>query len=83
MHGMCSIKPSDLFVMNVDTRTRGHRFKICIERASRECRRRFFSVRVAPKWNNLPVDVAECTDLALFKNMLAECLGMRLFDFFD
>ena len=83
MHGVCSIDPGDLFIMNEGTRTRGHSFKISIERAVLECRRRFFSVRVAHEWNNLPAVVAECTDLSLFKHMLAQHLGERLFDYYD
>ena len=83
MHGMCSIKPSDLFKMSGDSRTRGHRFKVYVERATRDCRRRSFSVRVAVVWNNLPAEVAECSDLALFKNMLAQYLGMKLFEYYE
>ena len=82
-HGKCSISPLDIFVLPTRTGTRGHKFKIAHRHSTIECRRRFFSLRVADVWNGLPGCVVELDSLSDFKASLFGCLGEILFDFVE
>ena len=80
-HGLSSITPEDLFVLDTRPGTRGHRYKIMHRFACTEARRRFFSIRVAKPWNSLPDSVVSAVSLALFKKGLHNALGNSLFEF--
>lgn len=62
-HGLSAIKPSDIFLLAPDIGTRGHRFKIFVQRPQVEARKRFFSHRVVKYWNALPSDLVDSPSL--------------------
>ena len=82
-HGLSPITPSDLFIMAPDARTRGHRFKIRVQFAATEVRKRFFTHRVVEPWNSLPSNVVDASSLPVFKTRLHRFMGDKLFHFVD
>jgi len=81
--GLSPVSPSDLFVMAPDARTRGHRFKIQVQFAATDVRKKFFSHRVVEPWNSLPSDVVEASSLPVFKTRLHRFMGDGLFHYID
>ena len=77
-HGLCPIKPSDIWDTTTDHRTRGNRFKIRVRRCQLDTRARFFSERVVNEWNALPDWAVSSTSIAEFKSSLSTVLGKRL-----
>ena len=63
-----------LFERTYHRATRGHIYKISIPRCQTETFRRFFGVRLADIWNNIPADVVEAETLATFKSRLDRIL---------
>ena len=53
-HGLCPIQPAALWDIDADSRTRGHRFKLKVNRCEIDARARFFTNRVIRDWNSLP-----------------------------
>ena len=82
-NGLCSLSPTDIFVMAADVGTRGHRFKILPPHSSCDARNKFFTCRVIGEWNQLPSHVVEAQTLVAFKRQLHLFLGCRLFDYAD
>ena len=80
-HGHCQVSPEMLWDLNVDLRTRGHRFKIKSCRGQVDARTRFFSHRVIRDWNELPGWLVEEASLSQFKNGLSIVLGDRLYEY--
>ena len=80
-HGLSSIAPEDLFLMDSHPRTRGHRFKIRHKFAYTEARKRFFSIRCISSWNSLPDSVVSSSTLQTFKSGLHKSLGQSLFEY--
>ena len=80
-NGHCQLSPETLWDLDVDLRTRGHRFKIRSCRGQVDARTRFFSHRVIKYWNELPGWLAEETSLSQFKNGLSTVLGDRLYEY--
>ena len=78
-HGACHITPDKLWDLNIDGRTRGHRYKIRVCRGQVDARTRFFSHRVVRDWNGLPGWLVDENSLTQFKKGLADALGDRLF----
>ena len=81
-HGESVIKPEDILKLS-RTSTRGHSMKIFIERSNTDARKRFFTSRVAPEWNSLPVEVVEANTLERYKFLLLEHRRERHFEYFD
>ena len=82
-HEMCSIKPADIFDVAVDSRTRGHKFKVCVPIANLDIRKRFFSVRVVSCWNALGHDTVDASSIDVFKRLLCRDLGDALYHYQD
>ena len=82
-HNMCSIQPRDIFHFVTDSRTRCHKYKICVPIANIDVRKRFFSVRVIPWWNSLGHDTVEATSIDVFKRLLHRDLGDALYQYQD
>ena len=80
-HGLSSIAPEDLFLLDSHPRTRGHRFKIRHKFAYTEARKRFFSIRCISSWNSLPDSVVSSSTLQTFKSGLHKSLGQSLFEY--
>ncbi|KAF0314297.1 hypothetical protein FJT64_015231 [Amphibalanus amphitrite] len=80
-HSPGPIKPSDLWELSSERRTRGHQLKITVRRCQLDTRSRFFSERVVNEWNALPDSTVTSTSLAEFKSSLLKVLGDRLFDY--
>lgn len=80
-HGLSVITPSDLFILAPQVGTRGHRFKIQVQHATMEARKRFFSCRIIQPWNSLPSAIVDAPSLNVFKVRLHSFLGDRLFHF--
>jgi len=66
--GFSKIDRNKLFNYSVDTRTRGHAFKLVKDRPRLDVRKNFFSHRVVNIWNALPSDVVESESVNIFKN---------------
>lgn len=45
---------STMFSLNAAQRTRGHNYKLYVQRSRLESRKHFFSNRIVKSWNNLP-----------------------------
>ena len=69
LHGLLDVD-QDLLQLSTIKHTRGHRFKLDIERARTLPRRHFLSVRAAGRWNSLPSLVVSAPSLATFKSRL-------------
>ena len=81
VHNLCGIKPETLFTFLPGTRTRGHPYKMYVQRAKYDVRRRFLSYRVVKTWNSLSVDTVCAERLDTFKRLLHRDLGEQLYEF--
>jgi hypothetical protein len=61
------LKFDDVFVLDPNTITRGHNYKLRAPRCHTACRRNFFSIRIIPVWNHLPYSLVNCETLLDFK----------------
>ena len=82
-HSESFLSPEDLFIMAPYAPTRGHRYKIAHQHSSIDYRTRFFSLRCAGLWNNLPDSVVSLNSLSAFKSALHSAIPDILFDFED
>ena len=82
-HDEYDLDKSVFFKAPVDTRTRGHPYKIFKERVATSSRSHFFSSRVVELWNELPADVVTATSIDSFKEKLDRFWSSKdwLFDF--
>jgi len=51
---LSDLKFDDFFVLDSNTITRGHNYKLRAPRCHTACRRNFFSIRIIPVWYHLP-----------------------------
>ena len=59
------------FFQTVDNRaTRGHPHKLYKHHAKKDCRRKFFTLRIINTWNSLPTSVVTADTTITFKNRL-------------
>ena len=59
------------FFQTVDNRTtRGHPHKLYKHHAKKDCRRKFFTLRIINTWNSLPTSVVTADTITTFKNRL-------------
>ena len=82
-NGKCVIVPSDLFVMSPHAGTRGHIYKVMHMRSRLECRKRYFSIRVASAWNGLPEYLVVAESVEEFKRGLHVVISEKLYDYFE
>ena len=74
VHGLVSIKQNSIFsVVNSSMTTRGHKFKLAVQHSNCNLRHNFYSVRIVPIWNDLPVLVVEASSVSSFKNLVRSC----------
>ena len=68
LKGFSKVKCGTWFKLSVNSRTRGHRYKLVKSRSKLEVRKNFFSQRVVNEWNSLPSEVVEAESVNSFKN---------------
>ena len=74
VHGLICVEPNSIFTCNSSSMgTRGHKFKLAVQRTSSNVRHNFFSIRVVPMWNELPASVVECGSVDAFKKLVRFC----------
>ena len=61
------LKFDDFFEFDTNSVTRGHNLKLKLPHFKTDCRKNFFSIRIAPVWNSLPSNLVNCSSLVLFK----------------
>ena len=77
IHGLCDIPFNSLFrFVDHCHLTRGHNKKLETVRASEDCRKHFFSVRIIRTWNSLPSEIVNARSLPLFKSKI-KALDLR------
>jgi hypothetical protein len=74
VHGLIATKANSIFnVSSSSIATRGHKFKLSVQHSNSNVRHNFFTVRIVPIWNDLPVHVVEASSVAVFKNFIISC----------
>jgi len=68
--GLSSVPMNAFFDLNVDSRTRGHSWKIVKKSCKLDIRKYFFSERVIQRWNHLSQDGVDQATLNGFKMAL-------------
>ena len=68
--GFDRINYRDYFEFALESRTRGHSFKLLKKRSNGEFRKHFFTQRVVNFWNSLPQSVVDADSINSFKNRL-------------
>ena len=74
-HGKSTITPTDIFQQPLRHGTRGHCFKVYVQRAVGNVRQRSFSHLRVDIWNGLPENVVTAENVTTFKRLLAHALG--------
>ena len=64
--------------------TRGHQYKLKVQRSRLDVRKSFFSNRVVTEWNGLSAHIVEADTVTTFKNRLDKCStwGNQSFSFY-
>ena len=73
--GIAKLDYSILFKLSVDTKVRGHTYKLVKNSFRLDVRKHFFSNRLVDAWNELPQYVVDAETLNSFK--------ARLYKFYD
>ena len=68
LKGFSKVKCSTWFKLAVNSRTRGHNYKLVKSRSKLDIRKNFFSQRVVNEWNSLPGEVVQAESVNSFKN---------------
>ena len=63
---------SDLFVMNSNQTTRGHKYKLFKKRPRLNSRKYSFCYRVVDIWNSLPSDIVEAKNVRSFERRISD-----------
>ena len=84
IHGKCAINFNDLFAWAPSTHaTRGHDFKLQVNRANLDARGRSFAHRVVSHWNALSNQTVNAGSVDSFKKYLAADIRESLYLYFD
>ena len=67
VHKLVDINASNFFAMNLNSKTRGHPYKIMQERSNTDKRRHFYTQRVIAPWNCLPEHLIDSKNVSQFK----------------
>ena len=70
MNGLEEVKRENLFEMNMESRTRGHKLKIRKPHCKTRMRQMTFSVRSINDWNGLPETAVNASSINQFKGEL-------------
>ena len=58
------------FVINSESKTRGHNFKITKQPCNTSLKQKFFTIRAVDSWNNLNQTIVNAKSLDSFKNLI-------------
>src|ERR1043165_3730449 len=70
IHQLIALDFKSFFILDNNSRTRGHNFKLKLLNFKTTLRQNFFSIRVVPIWNSLPSDIVNSATLKSFKARL-------------
>jgi len=70
IHKLIALDFKSFFILDNNSRTRGHNFKLKLPNFKTTLRQNFFSIRVVPIWNSLPSDIVNSATLKSFKAKL-------------
>ena len=76
--GKVNINPGQLFVLQKDSRTRGHHLKLEKRIANHHYRNKFFTNRVISAWNELLEHVASAASVDSFNRRLDRYWATRI-----
>ena len=82
-HGMSALSLETFFTQDVNSRTRGHCYKLRKNYCRSEPRFHFFSNRVINRWNQLPQEAVSLTTVDSFKAHLQRIKTTRIGFFRD
>ena len=82
-HNHSTIKPADVFSLEVRPGNRGHPYKIATRFTRSDARKRAFSFRQVAVWNDLPREVVTSSSLGIFKRNLQLHRRELLFEYID
>jgi hypothetical protein len=68
--GLIDVDCKQFFTLRNHCLTRGHTYRVVVQKFNVNCRRNFFSVRISNAWNNLPVNLVDFSSVFSFKNSL-------------
>jgi len=71
--GLVKLCFEDFFQFSPKSTTRGHPYKLFVQRCTTNVGKHFFSCRVVEPWNNLPCNIADFSSLNNFKRSLYLC----------
>ena len=75
--------PKPMFCLSRNTRTRGHRYKLVVQRSVNSARYNFFGNRIVNMWNSLPADVVDSPTVNTFKNRLDNHFKRTNYDIYE
>ena len=70
IHGLAALNFDEFFSFSPNTTLRGHPYKLTVPLNKCNRSKYFFSYRIVPIWNNLPVDVVMSKNVFSFKKSL-------------
>ncbi len=77
VHGLLDVNIQDFFLPGFE-KTRGHVYKLQTSLVNRDVRMNYFTVRVVPIWNSLPLEIVASPSIKSFKANLNLCHDMLL-----
>ena len=69
VHQLTALSFTDFFTFS-NAPTRGHPFKLIVPVAKNDTRKYFFSSRIVPIWNSLPLKIVSASNITQFKALL-------------
>ena len=78
--GIDKVNVHDLFIVEQETRTRGHDFKLKKSNCKLNLRLNFFTQRVINFWNGLPINVVNSESTKIFKRWLDKFMDFMKID---
>ncbi len=79
-HGLIDTDPSKFFKIN-DNKTRGHKYKIVLNKCRLDVRKNFYSQRIIKEWNCLPADIVEAKNAITFEKLFDRLHGDSKYEF--
>ena len=79
-HGLIDANPLKFFKCN-DNKTRGHRYKVVLNKCRLDIRKNFYSQRIIKEWNSLPANVVDAKDVVTFEQFYDSLNGNSKFKF--